>query len=82
MADNNFLFPSTLGESQTQTLGGSVIRSFALGHIFEELEPFSMANTNYPFLSTLGESQTQTLGGSVIVSLALGCIFGELEPFY
>ena len=40
MADTNFAFPSTHIELQTQTLFGSVIGSFALWHIFGELEPF------------------------------------------
>ena len=34
MADTNFEFPSTHIEPQSQTLGGSVIGSFAIGHIF------------------------------------------------
>ena len=52
---------------ETQTLGGSVFESFALGHVIGELQPFSpfsiMADTNFPFLSTLGKLETQTLGG-------------------
>ena len=40
MANTNFLFPSTLRKPATQTLGGSVIGSFALGQVFGELRPF------------------------------------------
>ena len=39
MADATFPFPSKLKKLETQTLGGSVIRSFALECIFGELEP-------------------------------------------
>ena len=57
MADTNFLFLLTFRKPETQTLGGSVIGSFALGHIFGELEPFLwfliVVNTNFLFLSTL-----------------------------
>ena len=86
MADTNFALPSTLGEPETQTLGGSVIGSFALGCIFGELRPFFpfpvMADTNFAFPSTLGEPETQTLRGLVIGSFALGRVFGELRPFF
>ena len=62
-----FVFPSTLGKPETQTLMGSVIGSFALGRIFGELWPFFpfsvMADTNFAFPSTLGKPETQTLGG-------------------
>ena len=67
MADTNFAFLSTLEKLETQTLGGSVIGSFALGHIFGELQPFFalsvMADTNFAFPLQLGKSETQTLGG-------------------
>ena len=80
MADTNFVFLSTLRKPETQTLGGSVIGSFALGCIFGELRPFFpfsvMAETNFVLLSTLRKPETQTLGGSVIGSFALGCVFG------
>ena len=86
MADTNFAFLSTLRKPETQTLGGSVIGSFALGHIFAELWqffPFSvMADTNFAFLSTLRKPETQTLGGLVIESFALGHVFGVLRPFF
>ena len=52
---------------ETQTLGGSVVGSFALGHVFGELWPFFqfsvMADTNFAFSSTLRKLETQTLGG-------------------
>ena len=86
MVDTNFAFPSTLRKPETQTLGGSVIGSFALGHIFGALRPFFpfsvMANTNFAFPSTLRKPETQTLGGSIIGSYALGHIFGALRPFF
>ena len=86
MANTNFVFTSTLGKPETQTLWGSVIGSFAIGCVFGELRqffPFSvMADTNFAFPSTLGKPETQTLGGSVIGSFALGCVFGELQPFF
>ena len=51
MADTNFLFLSTLGKPDTQTLGWLVIGSFALGHVFGEIQPFFpfsiMADTNF-----------------------------------
>ena len=57
MADTNFVFLSTLGKLETQTLGGLVIGSFALGHTFGELRPFFpfsvMADTNVPTLGKL-----------------------------
>ena len=57
MADTNFPFPSTLRKPETQTLGGSVIGSFALRCICGELRPFFpfsvMANTNFPTLRKL-----------------------------
>ena len=60
---------------ETQTLGGSVIGSFALGCVFGELRPFFpfsiMADINFAFPSTLRKPETQTLGGSVIGSFAL-----------
>ena len=66
---------------ETQILG----ESFALEHVFEELQPFFpfsiMADNNFPFLPTLRKPETQTLGGLVIWSFALGHIFGELWPF-
>ena len=40
MANTNFLFLSTLGKPETQTLRGSVIESFTLRHVFGELQPF------------------------------------------
>ena len=50
MADTNFAFPSTLRKPEIQTLGGSVIGRFPLGHIFGALRPFFlfsvMADTN------------------------------------
>ena len=53
MADTNFAFPSTLRKPETQTLGRSVIGSFALGRIFGVLQPFFpfsvMADTNFAF---------------------------------
>ena len=56
MADTNFVFPSTLRKPETQTLGGLVIGSFALGCVFWELWPFFpfsvMADTNFVFPST------------------------------
>ena len=86
MADTNFAFPSTLRKPETQTLGGSVIGSFALGCVFGELRPFFpfsvMADTNFAFPLTLRKPETQTLGGSVIGSFALGRVFGELRPFF
>ena len=67
MADTNFAFPSTLRKPETQTLGGSVIGSFALGRVFGVLRPFFpfsvMADTNFAFPSTLRKPETQTLGG-------------------
>ena len=67
---HQFCVSSTLRKPETQTLGGSVIGSFALGCIFGELWPFFpfsvMADTNFAFPSTLGKPETQTLGGSVI----------------
>ena len=70
MADTNFAFPLTLRKPETQTLGGSVIGSFALGRIFGELQPFFpfsvMADTNFTFPSTLRKPETQTLRGSEI----------------
>ena len=57
MVDTNFVFLLTLRKPETQTLGGSVVGSFALGHIFGELRqffPFSvMADTNVPTLKKL-----------------------------
>ena len=54
-------------KTRDPTFGGLVIESFALGHFFGELWPFSpfsiMVNTNFVFLSTLGKPQTQTLEG-------------------
>ena len=48
---------------ETQILG----ESFALEHVFEELQPFFpfsiMADNNFPFLPTLRKPETQTLGG-------------------
>ena len=86
MADNNFAFPSTLRKPETQTLGGSVIGNFALGHIFGALRPFFpfsvMADTNFAIPSTFRKPETQTLGGSVIGSFALGRVFGALRPFF
>ena len=85
MADTNFAFLSTLGELETQTLGGSVIGSFVLGRVFGELRPifpFSvMADTNFAFPSTLGEPETQTLWGSVIGSFALEHFLGSYGQF-
>ena len=47
---------------ETQTLGGSVIGSFALGCVFGELQPFFsfsvMADTNFAFPSTLRKPET------------------------
>ena len=67
MANTNFVFPSTLKKPKTQTLGGSVIGSFALGRIFGELWPFFpfsiMADTNSAFPPILEKPETQTLGG-------------------
>ena len=44
---------------------GSVIGSFAVGHVFGELEPFFqffiMANANFPYPLTLEKLETQTL---------------------
>ena len=66
--------------------GGSVIESFALGHVFGELEPFFsffiMADANFLFPLTFGKPEIQTLGELVIGSFALGHISGELEPFF
>ena len=66
MAHANFPFPLTLGKLETQTLGGSIIRSFALGHVLGELEPFFqffiMTNAIFLFPLTLGQLETQTLG--------------------
>ena len=54
-------------QGETQTLGGSVIGSFALECVFGELWPFFpfsvMADTNFPFLFTLRKLKTQILGG-------------------
>ena len=79
MADTNFAFPLTLRKPETQTLGGLVIGSFALGCVFGELQPFFpfsvMADTNFAFPSTFRKPETQTLGGLVIGSFALGCMF-------
>ena len=76
MADINFAIPSTLRKPDTQTLGRSVIGSFALGRIFGALRPFFpfsvMADTNFAFPLTLRKPETQTLGGSVIGSFTLG----------
>ena len=51
MADTNLAIPLTLRKLETQTLGGSVIGSFALGHVFGVLQPFFpfsvMADTNF-----------------------------------
>ena len=67
MADTNFAFPSTLRKPETETLGGWVIGSFTLGHVFGALQPFFpffvMADTNFVFPSTLRNPETQTLGG-------------------
>ena len=67
MADTNFAFPSTLRKPETQTLGGLVIGSFALGHVFGELRlffPFSvMADTNFLFPLTLEKPETKLYGG-------------------
>ena len=86
MADTNFAFPSTLGKPETQTLGGSVIGSFVLGHIFGELRPFFpfsvMADTNFAFRQHSENQRPKLWGGSVIGSFALGRIFGELQPFF
>ena len=65
MADTNFAFPLTLRKAETQTLGGSVIGSFALGCMFlGQLQPFFpfsvMADTNFAFPSTLRKPETQT----------------------
>ena len=72
MADINFAILSTLRKLDTQTLGGSVLGSLALGCIFGVLQPFFpfsvMADTNFAFPSTLRKLETQTLGGSVIGS--------------
>ena len=38
MADTNLEIPSTIRKLETQTLGGLVIVSFALGRIFVELQ--------------------------------------------
>ena len=86
MADTNFAFPLTLRKPETQTLGGSVIGSFTLGHSFWELWPFFpfsvMADTNFVFLSTLRKPETQTLGGSVIGSFPLGRVFGRATAIF
>ena len=70
MANSNFLF----------------FQSFALGHIFGELEPFfqysTMADTNFLFPMTLGKPFTQNLGEWGIGSFALGIVFGELEQIF
>ena len=62
MADANFPFPLTHRKQETQTLGGLVIRSFALGDILGELGPFFrffiMVDANFPFLLTLGKPET------------------------
>ena len=85
MADTNFAFPLTLRKPETQTLGGSVIGSFALGRVFRVLWPFFpfsvIADINFAIPSTLRKPDTQTLGGSVLGSFALGRIFGVLQPF-
>ena len=67
MADTNFAILSTLIKPETQTLGGSVIGSFALGRVFGELRPFFpfsvMADINFAIPLTLRKPETQTLGG-------------------
>ena len=95
MADYNFAFPSTQGQAETQTLGGSVIGYFTVR--FTELEPFFtfsimelepffnfsiISDYNFAFLSTQGQAETQTLGGSVIGHFAVRSIFAELEPSF
>ena len=79
MADINLAIPSTLRKPDTQTLGGLVLGSFALGRIFGVLQPFFpfsvMTNTNFAFPLTLRKPETQTLGGSVIGSFTLGRVF-------
>ena len=83
MADTNFEFLLTLGKPEIQTLGGSVIGSFALGHIFGELWPFSpfsvMADTNFAFPLTLGKPETQS---SVIGSFALRHVFWRATAIF
>ena len=69
MADTNFLFLLTLGKPETQTLGGSVIGSFALGHVFGELQPlFPIFHDGWHQFSISIDTVrktggTQTLGG-------------------
>ena len=81
MADTNFPFFSTLEKPEIQTLGGLVIESFVLGHVFGKLEPFFqffiMADTNFLFPFTLEKLETQTLGKSVIGSFPLNTILGN-----
>ena len=80
MADTNFAFPLTLRKPETQTLGGSVIGSFALGTHFwgamAHFFPFSViADTNFAFPSTLRKTGDPNFRGSVIGSFALGTRF-------
>ena len=86
MADTNLAIPLTLRKLETQTLGGSVIGSFALGHVFGVLQPFFpfsvMADTNFAFPSTLRKPETQTLGGSVIGSFALGRVYRDAMAIF
>ena len=86
MADTNFAILSTLRKLDTQTLGGSVLGSFALGRIFGVLQPFFpfsvMADTNFAFPSTLRKLDTQILGDSVIGSFTLGRVFRVLPAIF
>ena len=85
MADTNFAFPSTLRKPETQTLGGSVIGSFALGRVFGELQAIFpiFCNGRHQFCVSIDTQKTgdPNFRGLVFGSFALGRVFGELQPF-
>ena len=81
MADYNFAFPSTQGQVETQTLGGSLIGYFTVRGILTELEPFFTfslmelepffnfsitSDYNFAFPSTQGQEESHTLGKPVV----------------
>ena len=62
-----FLFLSTVGKPETQTLGRLVILDIAIWHIFMKWRPFFdffiMVDADNKFPSTFGKLETQTLRG-------------------
>ena len=89
MASANFLFPLTLGKLETQTFWWSVMRKFALGHIFGELEPFFHFFHNgqhkFSFSLDIQKTRNRIFGASVVGSFTLGhfifFIMADPKPF-